>query len=113
MPDQAKLDKIAPSLNQRPRKTWVLRLPQVDCERVLHRPIETAPFIGMWDLPDSQLPTITIIETCPIHDAVGRIPSLDMDSNFRGVRYRIMVKASQCMCPRTESIIASGGVYGF
>src|SRR6266446_5755177 len=45
---QAQLDKVALRLNQRPRKTWALRLQQVDFELVLRRPIETARLIGIW-----------------------------------------------------------------
>lgn len=55
----------------------------------------------------------SLIEACPNHDAQGPAPSLKMDSNFLDVHSRIMVKVSQCMCPRTESIMTPGGVYGF
>jgi len=47
---QSDLDQIALRLSQRPRKTLGFETSGVNYRPVLHRPLETTPFIGMWTL---------------------------------------------------------------
>ena len=45
---QSDLNQVALRLNQRPRQTRAFRLPRVNFEKVLRRPIETTALIGHW-----------------------------------------------------------------
>jgi hypothetical protein len=42
---QSELDKVAMHLHQRPEKLWAFKPRPVHFKPVLHRPVETAPFL--------------------------------------------------------------------